>query len=243
MEVVKGKGCLYGVGVGPGDPELLTLKAVRVIQSADVVFAPQAETSQDSLALAVVRDYLDLGNQELVYAPFAMGVETDTVWNETAESISSFLNKGQSVVFLTLGDPMLYGSFMYVMEKVLEAEPGMPVEIVPGVSSISASAASARMPIVAHRERLAVLPSMYGIDDLRQVLTQFETVVLMKVNQKAIDAVEEIERDGGLKRCVYVRRASTEQETVVRSASDVTPNDMDYFSMMILSANRGGAVA
>jgi precorrin-2/cobalt-factor-2 C20-methyltransferase len=242
-EAAKGEGCLYGVGVGPGDPELLTLKAVRVIKLADVIFAPQAETSQDSLALTVVRDHLDLASQELVWASFVVGVDTDAVWNETALEISRYLNRGLSVAFLTLGDPMLYGSFMYVMEKVLEAEPSMPVEVVPGVSSISASAASARMPIVSRRERLAVLPSMYGVDDLRQVLTQFETVVLMKVNQKAIDAVEEIERGGGLKRCVYVRRASTEREMVVRSASDVTPDDMDYFSMMILSANRDTVVA
>lgn len=224
--------------MGPGDPELLTLKAVRILQAADVVFAPHAENSDDSLALTVVRNFLDLEKQEIVYAPFAMGVDTDDVWGQAAKDISGHLEKGRNVAFLTLGDPMLYGSFMYVMEKVLSAEPNVPVEVVPGVSSISAAAARARVPIVSHRERLAVLPSMYGVDDLRQVLAQFDTVVLMKVNQKAVKAVEEIERDGGLEHCVFVRRATTEREMIVRSVGELRPDDMDYFSMLILSANR-----
>ena len=233
-----GKGCLYGVGVGPGDPELLTLKAVRVLRSVDVVFAPQAESSDDSLALGVVREYIDLDRQELVYAPFATGTDKDDIWVEAADSISGYLRRGRSVAFLTLGDPMFYGSFVYVMDNVLKAEPDVAVEIVPGVSSISASAAAARLPIVSHREWLAVLPSVDGADDLRQVLAQFDTVVLMKVNKRAVKAVEEIEGDGGLERCVFVRRATTEREKVVLGVSALTPDDMDYFSMLILSAPR-----
>lgn len=243
MQNGNGKGCLYGVGVGPGDPELLTLKAVRVLQSVDVVVAPQAETSDESLALAVVRDCLDLSSQELVYAPFSMGietggVETDEAWGRAANAIAGHLKRGRNVAFLTLGDPMLYGSFIHVMEKVLKAVPDAPVEVVPGVSSISAAAAAALQPIVSHRERLAVLPSMYGVEDLRQVLAQFDTVVLMKVNRKAVEAVAQIEREGGLERCVFVRRATTEREKVVRSARELTPDDLDYFSMLILSAPR-----
>ena len=238
MQNGNGKGCLYGVGVGPGDPELLTLKAVRVLQSADVVVAPQAETSDESLALAVVRDYLDLSSQELVYAPFSMGIETDEAWGLAANAIACHLKRGRNVAFLTLGDPMLYGSFIHVMEKVLMVVPDAPVEVVPGVSSISAAAAAALLPIVSHRERLAVLPSVYGVEDLRQVLDQFDTVVLMKVNRKAVEAVAQIEREGGLERCVFVRRATTEREKVVRSARELTPDDLDYFSMLTLSAPR-----
>lgn len=238
MDTSNGAGCLYGVGVGPGDPELLTLKAVRVIRAVDVVFAPQAEASEDSMALGVVRSYLDLDTQELVYAPFAMGVDTDEVWAEAARSIATHVRSGRDVAFLTLGDPLLYGSFVYVMEKVLMEQPSIAVEIVPGVSSISASAAAARVPIVSRRERLAVLPSMYGVEDLRQVLDLFETVVLMKVNGEVVKAVEEIEEEGGLKRCVFVRRATTEREKVLRSTRELTPEDMDYFSMLILSAAR-----
>lgn len=239
MQNGNGKGCLYGVGVGPGDPELLTLKAVRVLQSADVVVAPQAETSDESLALAVVRDYLDLSSQELVYAPFSIGVGTgDEAWGGAADAIAGHLKRGRNVAFLTLGDPMLYGSFIHVMGKVLMAVPDAPVEVVPGVSSISAAAAAALQPIVSHRERLAVLPSVHGVEDLRQVLDQFDTVVLMKVNRKAVEAVAQIEREGGLERCVFVRRATTEREKVVRSARELTPDDLDYFSMLTLSAPR-----
>ena len=112
------------------------------------------------------------------------------------------------------------------------------VEGGPGGSSRAAAAAAALLPIVSHRERLAVLPSVYGVEDLRQVLDQFDTVVLMKVNRKAVEAVAQIEREGGLERCVFVRRATTEREKVVRSARELTPDDLDYFSMLILSAPR-----
>ena len=187
-------GKVYFIGGGPGDPELLTLKAVRLIESADLVLYA------DSLVHPSVTEFAKPEAQ-------VVGSKNMTL-DEMTELMMKTVSEGKIVARIQSGDPSIYGALLEQMR----------------------------------RERLAVLPSMYGVDDLRQVLSQFETVVLMKVNQKAIDAVEEIERDGGLKRCVYVRRASTEREMVVRSASEVTPDDMDYFSMMILSANRDTAV-
>ena len=164
-----GVGCLYGVGVGPGDPELLTLKAVRVLKAAPIVFTPQATGSKDSLALMVARNYVDESRQRLIYASFVMGGTSDGVWSEAAERIAGYLLGGEDVAFLTQGDPLLYGSFMYVMVKVQAAYPTIPIEVVPGVTSITAAASRAKMPLVSHGERLAVLPAMYGIDDLRDV--------------------------------------------------------------------------
>ena len=233
-------GCLYGVGVGPGDPELLTLKAVRVLQASPIVFTPQAAGSRDSLALTVARNYIDESRQRLIYAEFPAeqiitGGTSDDVWTEAAERIAGYLLDGEDVAFLTQGDPLLYGSFMYVMVKVQAAHPQIPIEVVPGVTSITASAAQARLPLVSHAERLAVLPAMYGIDDLRDVLERNDTVVLMKVNRKAMAAVSRLEADGELSRCVFVRRATTPRERVEFSLRDVKPEDTDYFSMLILS--------
>ena len=127
-----GVGCLYGVGVGPGDPELLTLKAVRVLKAAPIVFTPQATGSKDSLALTVARNYVDESRQKLIYASFVMGGTSDDVWSEAAERIAGYLLGGEDVAFLTQGDPLLYGSFMYVMVKVQAAHPTIPIEVVPG---------------------------------------------------------------------------------------------------------------
>ena len=182
-----GVGCLYGVGVGPGDPELMTLKAVRVLKAAPIVFTPQATGSKDSLALTVARNYIDESKAAAdICLEFVMGGTSDDVWSEAAERIVGYLLGGEDVAFLTQGDPLLYGSFMYVMVKVQVAHPTIPIEVVPGVTSITASASRAKMPLVSHGERLAVLPAMYGIDDLRDVLARNDTVVLMKVNRKAM---------------------------------------------------------
>ncbi len=231
-------GCLYGVGVGPGDPELLTLKAVRVLKSAPIVFAPQAEGSRDSLALTVARSCIDESRQRLIYASFVMGGTSDSVWADAAERIARYLLRGEDVAFLTQGDPLLYGSFMYVMVKVQVAHPQIPIEVVPGVTSITASASRAKLPLVSHGERLAVIPAMYGIDDLRDVLARSDTVVLMKVNRKTIETVSQMEANGELRRCVFVRRATTPREHIAFSLRDIAPEDADYFSMLILSSKQ-----
>jgi precorrin-2/cobalt-factor-2 C20-methyltransferase len=216
----------------------MTLKAVRVLMASPIIFTPQAAGSKDSLALAVARKYIDESRQRLIYASFVMGGTSDDVWSEAAERIAGLLLGGDDVAFLTQGDPLLYGSFMYVMVKVQAAHPQIPIEVVPGVTSITASASRAKMPLVSHAERLAVLPAMYGIDDLREVLERNDTVVLMKVNRKAMRAVSQMEADGDLSRCVFVRRATTPRERVEFSLRDVRPEDTDYFSMLILSGKK-----
>lgn len=232
-------GCLYGVGVGPGDPELMTLKAVRVLKAAPIVFTPQAAGSKDSLALTVARSYINETKQRLIYASFVMGGTSDDVWSEAAARISAYLLNGEDVAFLTQGDPLLYGSFMYVMVKVRAAYPHIPIEVIPGITSITAAAARAQLPLVSHAERLAVLPAMYGIDDLRDVLARNDTVALMKVNRKAMQAVSQLEADGELSRCVFVRRATTPRERIAFSLREVAPEETDYFSMLILSGKKG----
>ena len=227
------------MGVGPGDPELMTLKAVRVLKAAPIVFTPQATGSKDSLALMVARNYVDESRQRLIYASFVMGRTSDDVWSEAAERIAGYLLGGEDVAFLTQGDPLLYGSFMYVMVKVQAAYPTIPIEVVPGVTSITAAASRAKMPLVSHGERLAVLPAMYGIDDLRDVLARNDTVVLMKVNRRAMAAVSQLEVDGELSRCVFVRRATTPREQIAFSLREIAPEDTDYFSMLILSGKKG----
>ena len=241
--IANNPGRLYGVGVGPGDPELLTLKAARVIASAPVVFTPQAAGSADSLALSAARPHIDESRQRLIYASVVMGGTSDDAWADAARRISSHLLQGKDVAFLTQGDPMLYGSFMYVMEKVHAAHPHLPIEVVPGVTSITAAAARAKLPLASKGERLAALPAMYGIDDLREALAAYDSVVLMKINLRVIAQVSEMEANGELTRCVFVRRATTPREHIAFSLRDIDPASADYFSMLILSAKPNKASA
>ena len=229
-------GTLHGVGVGPGDPELVTLKAHGVLQRAPIICVPQSETSQDSYALSIVRGFLDLERQEILRISFptddAQGAAR--AWRDGADALAVRLQQGQDVAFITEGDPMLYSTFSYVLEHIRSVYPAIPVEIIPGVSSVMAAAASSGVPLVTHGQRLAILPAVYGIDDLREAIASYDTIVLMKVNRTLLQALASLERLGLAGKGVYVRRATTAREQVVRDLNQLSEEDLDYISLLII---------
>lgn len=229
-------GCLYGVGVGPGDPELVTLKAMRVLQEVPIICVPQAETSQDSYALEIVRSYLDQDKQEILRLTFPTddAEAAGEVWRGAADQIGERLSRSQDVAFITEGDPMLYSTFSYVLDAVCQHYPDARIEIVPGVSSVMAAAASSSVPLVTHGQRLAILPAVYGIDDLSEAIANYDTIVLMKVNRTLLQALANLEQLGLAGKGIYVRRASTAREEVVRDLSTLSEEDLDYFSLLII---------
>ena len=229
-------GCLYGVGVGPGDPELVTLKAMRVLQEVPVICVPQAETSRDSYALEIVKSYLDQDKQEILRLTFPTDDEeaAGEVWRGAADSVGERLSNSQDVAFITEGDPMLYSTFSYVLDAVCQNFPEAQVEIIPGVSSVMAAAASAGVPLVTHGQRLAILPAVYGIDDLSEAIANYDTIVLMKVNRTLLQALANLEQLGLAGKGIYVRRASTAREEVVRDLTRLSSEDLDYFSLLII---------
>jgi precorrin-2/cobalt-factor-2 C20-methyltransferase len=222
--------------VGPGDPELLTLKAMRVLRQVSIVSVPQAETSTESYALNIVGEFLDPDKQEILRIPFPTDDEdaAGSVWRSAAETLAKRLYAGSDVAFITEGDPMLYSTFSYVLESIRSNHPEIPVEIVPGVSSVMAAAASAVTPLVTHGQRLAILPAVYGIDDLREAIASYDTIVLMKVNRTLLQALANLENLGLAGKGIYVRRASTAREQVVRDLQQLSEEDLDYFSLLII---------
>ncbi len=229
-------GCLFGIGVGPGDPELLTLKALRLIQETPVICVPQSDTQSDSYALGIVREFIDPQRQEILRLPFPVddpGAAAQ-VWRDAAGTVSQRLCRGQDVAFVTEGDPMLYSTFSYVLDALREANPSIKVEIVPGVSSVMAAAASSGVPLATHGQRLAILPAVYGIDDLSEAIASYDTIVLMKVNRTLLQALGNLQTLGLADRAVYVRRASTAAERVVQDVRQLSAEDIDYFSLLII---------
>jgi precorrin-2/cobalt-factor-2 C20-methyltransferase len=231
-------GCFYGVGVGPGDPELLTLKASRLLQRVPVVSVARPELGQDHYALSVVRELLDETRQEILQLPLPSDPPTADgaaqVWRAAADAIGERLQKGQDVAFITEGDPMLYSSFSQLLEHVRSAYPDAQVEVIPGVSSVMAAAASAGVPLVTHGQRLAILPAVYGIDDLREAITNYDTIVLMEVNRALLEALANLEKLGLAGKAIYVRRATTQREEVVQDIHQLSAEDLDYFSLLII---------
>ena len=226
-------GCLYGVGVGPGDPRLLTLRAVEVIRQTPVLCVPRAAASGESLALTIAAAHLT-PSHEILRLPFPTDDPAGAAasWQEGAGMVAQRLRGGPDVAFLTEGDPMLFSTFAYVMAGVAAECPEAAIEVIPGISSVMAAAARARIPLAAHDQRLAILPAAYGVDDLAEAARQFETLALLKVNRPVIDAVRQLLAAHPEITATYIRRATTDREEIAHNLDDDL--EADYFSLLLL---------
>lgn len=229
-------GAFYGVGVGPGDPELLTVRAQRLLENVAVVCYTQLDNGAPSFALDVVRQLLPGSTERLpIIIPGDNSPVKHETWHEAATRIGDRLREGQDVAFITEGDPMLYSEFPHLIQHVqAEGIDGLNVEVVPGVPSVMAAAASSGVPLVTQGQRLAILPEVYGIDDLREASTNYDTIVLMDIDQNLMRALAQLEGLGLSGHAIYVRQASTASERVIHDISKLTPEDLDYFSLLII---------
>jgi precorrin-2/cobalt-factor-2 C20-methyltransferase len=245
-------GTLRVAGVGPGDPELMTVRAVTVIQQTDILCVPKGKEAGSSLALSIAAKAINLDGKEIIEAYFPMkktrkersgvrgegsGDKSDknleSQWNETVQRITSRLEKGRDVVFLTLGDPMIYSTFFYLYDRLKEALPDLNIEIIPGVSSINASAARASVSLGLANEKIAILPANY-MEDLKDTLKVFDTVVLMKVNKVWSEIIQLFTDMDIIEKSVFISRATMEDEQIIHNIRDVQKDELNYFSMVIV---------
>ncbi|MDH4163225.1 MAG: precorrin-2 C(20)-methyltransferase [Nitrospirota bacterium] len=242
-------GKLYVVGVGPGDPELLTLKAARIIKSVPVLCVPKGREEGASLALSIIKGAVSVEGKKIVELHFPMvktasnaecGMQSEesdqqleTKWKAAADAILSQLDGGSDAAFITIGDPSIYSTFFYLHSRLLEQRPALTIEFIPGISSITAAAAQAGMYLGLGNDRIAILPANY-LDSLQETLERFDTVVLMKVN-KVFDEVREVlVRMGLAAGAVYVARAGMEDERIIKDITRVRSGDLNYFSLVIV---------
>jgi precorrin-2/cobalt-factor-2 C20-methyltransferase len=234
--------CLYAVGVGPGDPELLTLKAARLLRAADVIVAPTGTAEAASYALGIVAGHLDRSRQVVLERVFPMTCDEQELqphWDATASEMAGFVRAGRTVAFVTIGDPLLYSTFLYLLRSLRERHADIAVEIVPGITSVGAAAAAAGIPLGMAAERLAILPATYEEDKLRKTLLDFDCVVLMKVS-RVFDQVYALLVELGLERQgVFVRRVGSKEEELVTDLASLVGKQLDYLSLLIVK--RAGA--
>jgi precorrin-2/cobalt-factor-2 C20-methyltransferase len=228
---------LYAVGVGPGDPELLTRKAERILRSVPVICAPTGAADAGSVALAIVEPFVDRSRQEVLTRVFPMRkdeAELLPFWEETAAEVAQRVRAGQDVAFITIGDPLLYSTFLYLYRIFRDQYPEIRIEIVPGITSVGAAAAAAGVPLGISADRLAILPATYEEAQLRQTLLDFDTVVLMKVS-RVFDRVYRLLKELGLERSgVFVRRVGSSEEEVVTDLASLVGRKLDYLSLLIV---------
>lgn len=224
-------GTLYGVGLGPGAADLITLRAARLIEGAQVIAYP-ALAGGESFARSIAAGLIPAGAREIVI-DLPMSTErapAQAAYDRGAAEIADVLASGEDVVALCEGDPLFYGSFMYLLARLRDR---FRVEIVPGVTSVTACAAAAGMPLAARNEVVTVLPGPLPDDALRARLDAAETLVIMKVGRHLGRVRALLTAEGLLDRSVYVERATLGAERVMPLAE--APGEAPYFSMILIA--------
>ncbi|MBO9349137.1 precorrin-2 C(20)-methyltransferase [Chloroflexus sp. MS-G] len=233
---------LIAVGVGPGDPELITLKGLRAIQSADVIFTPLSREGDASIALQIATPWIDQERQRLVSLPLPMTRDAGQLrpaWQAAAATIQQELTGRQRGVYLLLGDPLLYGTFSYLWRE-LHTAANITVKIIPGITSFAAAAAAGGVPLTMADERFVVLPASYETDmlTLQRLLNDFNTVVLMKAGTALPTIVTALQQLNLLDNALYAERVGLEGEFITRDLRTLDLQHRPYLSLVIV--RRGG---
>ncbi len=221
-------GILYGVGVGPGDPRMLTLQAVEILQSADVIAVP--DTNGERTALRIVKDYIE--NKELLFCPMPMSRDQEVVdkaHGTSCNKLEAELSRGRNVAFITLGDPTIYSTYMYINR--IMSERGYTTKIIPGITSFCASAGALNTSLCDRDEALLIIPASYGITE--GLLALKGTKVFMKSGRSMASIKDKLKEMKLYDRAQMVECCGMEDEKIYRSLEDAS-DDSSYFSTIII---------
>lgn len=229
-------GKIYGIGVGPGDPELLTLKAYRILQDVDILCVPKSKAEKDSLALSIVSGALNK-QFEVLELLFPMTHDKQVLkehWDAATDRMVEKARQGKKLAFITIGDPMFYSTYAYVLERVKRNHREIGIETIPGITAFAACSSFINEPLTEGDERLAVVPAAYGMSAIREALDRFDNVVLMKVN-RIYDEVAELLKDMGLlDKAVYISRCGYDDQFYSTDIEGLIGREKDYMSVMFV---------
>ena len=219
------KGKLYGVGVGPGDVELLTLKAAKILKTVPVICSPKSSKEKESIALSIVEPIIDeredRKNVMLVEPIFPMIEDYETlekVWDSAAELIAHYLDSGRDLAFVTLGDPSIFSTFSYVQKRLKDR---YEIEVIPGITSFTACAAACETPLTEKNQILTIVPK---IDDrLDDIMDYSDSIVLMKASRNTKELESLIESKNKEKTIISVENCTREDEKVIEGFSEDKP--------------------
>lgn len=235
---------LYGIGVGPGDPELITLKGLKILKSVSVVAFPAGVQGNLGIAQQIVQPWLQ--SHQLQVALTFPYVQDDAVltqaWQLAAEQVWQFLQKGQDVAFVSEGDVSFYSTFTYLAQTLQQLHPEAVVQAIPGVCSPMAAAAAIGVPLTIRNQRLVVLPALYTLGELETVLDSADVVVLLKVSSVYQQVWAVLKQRGLLERSWVVERASLPNQVIYAGLSDRPTLKLPYFSLLIVQVTDGSGL-
>lgn len=223
-------GHLYGLGIGPGDPELLTLKAYRILRQVPVIAYPTLENGK-ALARSIVADYIRTDQIEIpMPLPFSVERSSQPYYDQAAIKIAQHLTAGQDVAVLCEGDPMLYGTFMYLFNRLADQ---FQTEVVPGISSTFASAAMLGAPITYRNDVLSIMPATLDAETLRDRLSQVDSAIIIKLGRHFAKVKSILAELNLLDRARYIERATQANQQIL-DIKTVDPQAVPYWALVLI---------
>jgi precorrin-2/cobalt-factor-2 C20-methyltransferase len=234
-------GTLYGIGVGPGDPELITLKAVKVLHQVPHIFAASSTKNDYSLALNIVRCHLNGAGIE--HLPFPMSKDPQVLasaWEGNARRVLEVLDSGSDAAFVTLGDPLTYSTFGYLLKTLKRLRPEVRIVTVPGITSYSAAAALTHIPLTEGEESFYLVSGALGAAKLKEVIDKSDNIVILKTYRYFGEIYRTLEEMDLLDRTTVISRCGLDGETVVENLRDLKGRELPYLSMVIIKKQGKG---
>jgi precorrin-2/cobalt-factor-2 C20-methyltransferase len=228
-------GTLYGIGVGPGDPELITVKAFRLMKECPVIAYPKKRMGGKSYALEIVELYIQPEEKTMLGLVFPMTKDPEVLdreWSRTVELCWEHLKEGRDIAFVTEGDPNLYSTFIHAARLFGERYPEVPVRTVPGISSLLGAAASLGHPLADGDEQVAIIPATEDRAAMKKAIVEHDTVIFIKV-AKVIDMMVDILGELGLlRKASVITKATSPYEQIWRNVEELKGQELEYLTLM-----------
>ena len=230
-------GTFYGIGVGPGDPELLTVKAIDALKKIDVLIAPKTEKKSDSVALSIAQPYLK-PSVEIIFQTFPMikdFASEKKIFAANKEEILNLLHGGKNVGFATLGDPMFYSTYIYIFKLLKSC--GVKIVTIPGVPAFLAIAAQIGRPLAYGNDILTIIPATAELDAIKNFLDKADATVLMKVYKNFPEVVDALKNFGLIDEAILVSRCGLDDEKIISDVAAHKDEPLNYLSTILTRRN------
>jgi precorrin-2/cobalt-factor-2 C20-methyltransferase len=209
-------GTLYGIGIGPGDPDLITFKGVRLLSGCRHVVVPKAKSTAPSVALGIIRPHLNPAARihELLFPMVTDQEELEARWNDSAQKVAEMLQTGEDVCYPTLGDALLYSTYIYLVRRLRAILPEARIVTVPGITAFSAVAALTEFAVGEGKQPVMIIPTADDLGDLNRALAGHGTVVIMKIGKRLDAVLDLLEEHGAMEGGVFVSHAGMTEEWI-----------------------------
>lgn len=229
-------GVFYGIGVGPGDPELITLKAKKVLGKVRYIFTPVAGKGETSIAHSIAKMFIspDTMVEALLFPMTTDQMVCEKAWEENVEKVVAILKKGSDAAFITIGDPMTYSTYGYLLKKMQSRHPYVQLITIPGIPSYVAVAASANLPLAEKNQILTLIPGSTPNEKVEQLLSLSDTTIFLKHHKKTKDLLNILHKMNLHDKLIYVSRCGFEDQIVTSNPTQDLLKKTDYLSLLIV---------